>query len=277
MSEVIVVSALTFAAAYLFLRNSPTATSNPTAITPPALKSPEQVTTTNIHTRMGDAIGTGAELGVTRDQMGHTQRKAEVDVHVGGPALVPTKPPPMLSIQGSAALNTTPIGAPPTPAQPIALADALAVEARQVETVARAEKPTLLASNAPSTFTAVPARTLNLEDMKTPLSLAVMPYSTKPTGQPLISRAVMPSPVMPSVMPVRKAVPLVDALPTEALKAVQPPKITTVSAEPGDMLKAAVERAKHQDPRVLTLSSASSIWAANVRRTAPPPLGFRIV
>ena len=114
MAELLTVTALTFTAAYFLLRKGPTATAAPIDIAQPAVKNTEQVTTTNIHTRMGDAIGTGAELGVTKEQMANTQRKTEVEVHVGGPALVPTKPPvlpvvaPVSGIQGPAALNTKP-------------------------------------------------------------------------------------------------------------------------------------------------------------------------
>jgi hypothetical protein len=135
-AQLVAVSALAFSAAYLLLRNR--AVSNARK-QPDALKNTEQVLTTNIRTRMGDAIGTGEALGVTRAQMAHTPRESEVDIHLGGPPLVPTKPPSTLAGTCRPS-DTRPIGAPGLPARPLPLADAHARNDRDADTAARGER-----------------------------------------------------------------------------------------------------------------------------------------
>lgn len=103
MADLIAVSALTFTAAYLVLRNRPDASAR-VQKTSKALRNTEQVLTTNIHTRMGDAIGTGAELGLSRAQMGATMRDAEADIHLSG-QLKPTAPASMLPIMSTTSLK----------------------------------------------------------------------------------------------------------------------------------------------------------------------------
>lgn len=218
MADLLTVSALTFTAAYLFLRNDP-APARPKETQPKALKNTEQVMTTNIRNRMGDAIGNGTVIGVTREQMGHVQRDAEADVHLGGPLLKPTRPPSTLAILGSPALNTKLKDAPGTPSHALPITDAHARNDRTADTVARAERARKLFANASKTVTIGPAKRMNLEHVQT------MSRPWLATNRPTRS--------------IHEAERIVD-LPAHILSHnanVRLQQMRTVSAEPGDMVR----------------------------------------
>lgn len=188
MADLLVASALTFTVSYLLLRNRP-ASSDPKPNPPNALKTTEQVTTTSIRTRMGDAIGTGSEIGVTREQMSQTPRTAEADVQLSH-SLRPTAPPATLHIL-EPSLIPAPTGAPAAPSAAPQLLEARSNEERLAEAEMRAARAQILQGNAITTYSATPARLLDLETM-------------------------------------------------------QPPRITTITTEPGDSVMAAAEAQRAQ-------------------------------
>ena len=216
MSELVAACALSFAAAYLLLHNQ-AASVNPKPPQQTALHSTEQVLTTNVRGRMGDAIGTGAAIGLTRAQMGHTQQASEADIHVSH-TLQPTRPP-VLNI-GCSTLCHTPAGAPPqATAWPVQLDDARYNSERMAEAELRAERARILYCNGQRTYSAAPRGTLNLEAMGDELNRA-----------PVLTRTI------------DQSTPLIDTLPSEALShdaSVRMAQMSSVSAEPGDSVKVA--------------------------------------
>jgi hypothetical protein len=212
----LVPSLLLFATAYMLLRERPKS-ANPKPRPPPPS---EQVLTTNIRNRMADAIGTGKELGVSRGQMNHTQRDTEADIHVGGSLLKPMPPPPLPHRGGQ--LSTKPKDAPGFAIAVPRLDAAKGHDDLAADKAARGDK---LMRNIQRHYThyASPAKDKDLARSRVVLE----PWMTSMPG---VTRTV------------RGAPPVVDALPAAALTldaTVRAMQMETVSAEPGDAVKAA--------------------------------------